>query len=505
MADMIDFGRGVSADLLTEDKPLAGCVDGEAVIVVRHAGVLSALAGKCTHLGAPLETGLVCDGELRCPWHHARFALSTGEAVGAPAFEPLVRFEVTEQDGTVRVSAKLNTKPSVEAAPHIGRVVIVGGGAAGHACAEMLARLGAGASVVLLSSDDDAPYDRTFCSKQYLAGKKTREETMLSLPGSDREAAPTIRTGCEVSAIDTHERSLTTADGEVIKFDVLILAMGAEPIIPDFAGNDRDDALVLRTLADADALIERSGSAAKAIVLGSSYVGLEVAASLTGRGLSVTVVAQGDVPLEQTAGQQIGGYLRSLHEDKGVVFHMGREVTQWDGSKATLDDGTVLEGDLLVMGTGVKPRTALCQAAGLTIAGKDDGGGLEVDAGLQTSSAGIYAIGDMANVPDPRLGHRIRVEHWVVAQRMGQWLARRLLGEVKGDYADTPFFWSGHYDTSLRYVGHVASPEDQDIDGDVSAGDFTATFREDGEEQAVMTCGRDLVALKAEAAMDRRA
>ena len=505
MSEINDFGQGVSADLLVEGKPIAGSVDGKPIVVVRHASGLSALAGKCTHLGAPLEKGLICDGELRCPWHHARFSLATGEAVGAPAFEPLARYMVVEEDHTVRVTSEQDPVPAIEAAPSIGRIVIVGGGAAGHACAEMLARHGAGASVTLLSSDADAPYDRTLCSKQYLAGKKTRDEAMLPEPGLGRGTKPTIRLGCEISAIDTHNRSVTLADGETIAFDKLILATGAEPVVPDFTGSDRDDAYVVRTLVDTDALIEHAGYARRAIVLGSSYIGLEVAASLTGRGLSVTVVADGEIPLEKTAGSEIGKFIRSLHEDKGVVFHMGREVTQWDGSAATLDDGTVIEGDLLVMGTGVQPRIALCEAAGLTIAGKEEGGGVAVDGQLQTSSGGIYAIGDIASVPDPRLAHKIRVEHWVVAQRMGQWLARHLLGVVEGDYHDTPFFWSGHYGTSLRYVGHVASPDDQDIDGEVTAGDFTATFREDGQEQAVMTCGRDLAALKAEAAMDQRA
>lgn len=489
-----NLADGIAASDLGDDAMIAGRVGDEDVVLLRSGGRLCALSGTCPHAGAPLAEGLVVDGTLRCPWHHARFDCATGEAVGAPAFGALDRFAVSEEDGVIRVGAKLPVPQPVAAANQPGRIVIVGGGAAGHACAEMLARHGAGSAVTLLSDDADAPYDRTACSKQYLAGKVGRDEIALPVP-----QGVVVRLATDVEGIDAAGRFVQVAGGESIAYDRLVLATGAEPLVPPFDGADRANVHVVRTLADADALVARATEGKRALVIGSSYIGLEVAASLIGRKLEVTVVADADVPLAKTAGPEVGSMIRRLHESKGVTFKAGRTVRAWDGNAATLDDGSRVEADLIVAGTGVRPRVELARAAGLALAEEDNGGGIAVDATLRTSDPAIFAIGDVANVPDPRLGHAIRVEHWVVAQHMGQWLARHLLGLVDGDYGDVPFFWSGHYDVSLRYVGHVASPEERHIDGDIAAKDFAVSFEEEGKRQALLTCGRDREALIFEA------
>ncbi|MES3151572.1 FAD-dependent oxidoreductase [Sphingomonas faeni] len=498
----IDLGKGMSAADLHEDTPIAGSFGGEDIIVVRHGGKVCAFAGKCTHQGAPLETGLVIDGTVRCPWHHARFSLDDGEAVSAPAFTPLDRFTVVEEDGVVTVTGKDEQSRPAPSARSIGKVVIVGGGAAGHACADMLARSGLGGDVTILSDDADAPYDRTAVSKDYLAGDAERDDTALPEPGLGRGPAPKVRTGVAVASIDVEGHAVITADQDRVPYDILVLATGATPITPDTV-KAADNVFVLRTLADADALKAAAKDAKRAIVLGASFIGLEAAASLTQAGLAVTMITRDSVPLAKVAGPEVGKFVQALHEDKGVTFHLDRELTQFDGHTATLDDGTTVDGDLLVVGVGVEPRIDLAKAAGLTLAGKDAGGGVAVDAQLRTSAAGIYAIGDIASYPDPRLGHPIRVEHWVHAQRQGQWLARSLLGGVTGSYGDKPFFWTGQYDTSLHYVGHVAKPDDRRIEGDVATGDFAVFLKENGKDQAVMTCGdRDEIALEKEAAWD---
>ncbi len=498
----IDLGKGMPAANLHDDKPLAGSFGGEDVILVRHGGKVCAFAGKCTHQGAPLETGMVIDGTVRCPWHHARFSLEDGEAVSAPAFAPLDKFTVVEEGGVVIVTGKEARTHTTPSARSIGKVVIVGGGAAGHACADMLARSGIGGDVTILSDDADAPYDRTAVSKDYLAGDAERDETALPEPGLGRGPAPQVMTRGAVASIDVEGRAVITADRARMPYDVLVLATGATPIALDTVSS-AENVFVLRTLADADALKAAAKDAQRAIVLGASFIGLEAAASLTQAGLAVTVIARDSVPLAKVAGPEVGKFVQGLHEKKGVTFHLDSELAQFDGRIATLDDGTTIEGDLLVVGIGVEPRIDLAKAAGLTIADKDAGGGVAVDAKLQTSAAGIYAIGDIASYPDPRLGHPIRVEHWVHAQRQGQWLARSLLGTVTGGYGDTPFFWTGQYDASLHYVGHVAKPDDRRIEGDVAAGDFAVFLKEDGKEQAVMTCGdHDEIALEKEAAWD---
>lgn len=495
-----DLTGGIDAAELAEGTIVSGTLGGEDVVIVRHQGRVCALSGVCTHLQAPLGDGIVVDGTIRCPWHHARFDVTTGEAVGAPAFAPLDRFEVVEADGRVRIAgpAPAAGRSADRPLPDPGRIVIVGGGGAGHGCAEMLARHGAGRFVTLIEQEDEAPYDRTFCSKQYLAGKAERDDTALPpLPDV------TLRRGTRVSAIDRAGKTLRLGDGTTLGYDTLILATGADPVMPDFYGADRSDVHVLRTLGDADRLIAASAGAARAIILGSSYIGLEVAASLIARGMEVAVVADTALPLEGTAGPEVGAMVRDLHQSKGVTFHPDRRIARWDGTAAMLDDGTRVAGDLVVAGIGARPRLELAQAAGLRMADKGEGGGVTVDGALRTSDPAIHAIGDIASVPDPRLGHAIRVEHWVVAQRMGQWLARHLLGQETGDYTDVPFFWSGHYDLSLRYVGHVGAPDDRTIDGEVAAQDFAVRFREDGREQALLTAGRDRLSLEQEAAWEQ--
>ena len=500
MADNPTLASFSIADL-SDDAPMEVEIEGKNAIVVRHGGKVCVVGGTCPHLGAPLKDGLVVDGEIRCPWHHARFSLETGEAVGAPAFDPITSYEAVEEAGVVRVVAKRDSaKVDAEGASNadLGRVVVIGAGGAGYAFAELLTRRGAGGSLTVLSEDDDAPYDRTFCSKQYLSGDKARADAALPALGGAN-----VRTGLRVAAIDAAANEVELAGGERLGFDFLVLALGAEAAVPDFTGADRPDAYTLRSMADADALIAAAEQGKRAVIVGASYIGLEVAAALTKRGLTVEVAGRGEQPLEGTAGVEIGKAVRALHEDKGVTFHMGCEITAWDGETATLDNGDTVPADFLVLGTGAKPRLDLAKAAGLTIADKDAGGGVLVDASLRTSQPNIFAIGDIASVPDPRLGHPIRVEHWVVAQRMGQWLARHLLGETDAEYGEVPFFWSGHYDANLRYVGHVASPDDRRIEGDVSEHDVAVHYREEDKEQALLTWGRDLAALKAEAEWNR--
>lgn len=499
-----DFAAGIPSDDLKPDTILAGEFDGKAVVLVRQGGRVRALSGECTHLGAGLEQGIVAADELRCPWHHARFAIETGEAVGAPAIEPLSCYAVAEEDGVIRVTGKASTdtQASQKLEPDQRRVVIVGGGAAGHACADVFERSGQGDQVLILSADADAPYDRTFCSKQYLAGKKEREDCMLPSSAGPATASVELRTGITVTGIDTQTKTVYTANGQTISYETLILAMEAEPIVPDIDGFDHDNVHVLRTLADADALIAAAKEAKSVAVMGASFIGLEVAASLRQRKLPVTVIAKDDVPLAAVLGEEVGRFVRGLHEDKGVAFQLRRTIASYDGATATLDDGSTVDADLLVLGAGVKPRTELAEKAGIRLATKEEGGGVRVDATLATSADGVFAIGDIASYPDPRLGHAIRVEHWVHAQRQGQYLARRLLGEVKKGFGDTPFFWSGHYDTSLRYVGHSASAKDHRIEGDVDEGEFAVFFRENGEEKALLTCQRDVEALEVEAKWD---
>lgn len=498
-----DFLAGIAASELPDGRTLLGTVNGTKVLLARVRGQVFAVGATCTHLGGPLAKGVLVEGEIRCPWHHARFDVGTGEAVGAPAFEPLARFAVEQRDGRIYVTGRQPDVPPERIAsqrndqPPPERIVIVGGGAAGFACAEMLARGGFGSRVTILSADSDLPYDRTFCSKAYLAGQAERQECMLASADFFGANGPRlVRT--RVQAIDIEARRVVAENGEHHAFDALVIATGAEPRRPELPGSDGAVIHVLRTLADADALIAAAQRGQHAAVMGAGFIGLEVAASLTQRGVEVAVVAPDDVPLARIVGSEIGQMIRSVHELHSVHFRLGRKAVRYADGRLVLDDGSTIEAGFVVAGIGVAPRIELARAAGLQLASDDAGGGIVVNARLETSAPGIFAAGDVANYPDLYSdGRHIRVEHWVHAERQGQHVARVLMGRAD-IYPDIPFFWSAHFDVKLRYLGHATKVGRTEVDGNIAVHDFAARLHDGKGGEAFVSCNRDRSALEEE-------
>jgi NADPH-dependent 2,4-dienoyl-CoA reductase/sulfur reductase-like enzyme/nitrite reductase/ring-hydroxylating ferredoxin subunit len=493
-----DFTKGVPAADVAEGKMLAGRVGQEAVLIARTQGVLYAIGAECTHYHGPLAEGLIVDGAVRCPWHHACFDLKTGEAKAAPAFDPVACWTVQEQDGKVFVTGKKTTaRPAQKPGGGAKRVVIIGGGAAGFAAAEMLRRRGFEGALALISTDADAPYDRPNCSKDYLAGSAPAEWMPLRDAAFYQDQKIDLKTGSVVERFDPKAKLVHLKDGQSQPYDILMLATGAEPQRPPIPGLDGPNVHLLRTLKDAEALIAAAEKAKRVAVIGASFIGLEAAGSLKQRGLEVHVIAPETIPLEKVMGREIGEWIKSVHEEKGVVFHLGRKVQGYADGKVTLDQGEPITADLVVVGTGVKPRTALAEAAGLEV---DDG--VVVDDHLRTSAEGVYAAGDIARYPDPISGKLIRVEHWVHAERQGQYLAQQILGEDK-PFADPPYFWSLHYEKSVSYSGHAETFDPPQIDGSVEDENATVAYRKNGKLLAVATVGRDLANLEAEEAFER--
>ncbi len=495
-----DLTMGVAASDIPADGMLSGHVGDDAVILARVDGVLVAVSGACTHYSGPLGEGLRVGATVNCPWHHACFDLRTGAALKAPALSPLDRWAVEEDGDRVVVREKLAPAPAPQrkTTNDPRRIVIVGGGAAGFAAAQRLRDLGYAGDLTMLSNDADAPYDRPNVSKDYLAGEADPAWMPLKDEAFYRDNRIDLRLGTQVTALDAKARRLTLRDGGVVDYDVLLLATGAEPNRPTTPGFERGNVHVVRSLADSDALIGAVKVAGAVAIVGSSFIGLEVAASMRQRGIETHVIAPEALPLESKLGPGLGAFVKGLHEAHGVNFHLGRTVKGFDGARLVLDDDSTIDADLVVLGVGVKPRLDLAEAAGLTL-----DKGVVVDAGLRTSDPAIFAAGDIARYPNPVGGDPIRVEHWVVAERQGQVAAANMLG-INEPLAEPPFFWSAHYDVSLRYVGHAESWDRSEVDGSIDDRDAMVSFFKDDKLTAVVTLGRDKAALEAAQAMMAR-
>ena len=522
-----DFKKGFPVANLSDGSMVAGQVDGEDVILARRGDEFFAVGAFCTHYHGPLADGLVVDDTVRCPWHHACFSLRTGEALRAPALDPIACWRVEKAGETVYVREKIQPAAArIEPAPAKptpkGRktakgaksaksakstklakskhaptsVVIVGGGAAGLAAADMLRREGYDGSVTMISADDSAPYDRPNLSKDFLAGKAQDDWIPLRPPDYYRDHQIDLVLNAKVGALDIARRRVELENGKTHEFEALLLATGAEPIKLPIEGAADGQVHYLRTFADSKALVAKAESAKRVVVVGASFIALEVAASMRARNIEVHVVAPEKQPLERVLGPEVGGFIRGLHEAKGVVFHLGETVARMDGRTVTLKAGSTLEADFVVVGVGVRPSVALAEEAGLAM-----DRGISVNEYLETSAPGVFAAGDIARWPDPHSGDWIRAEHWVVAERQGQVAAKNILN-YREPFSAAPFFWSQHYDVAVNYVGHAEKWDSIVIDGKLEEGNFSASYQHGEKTLALATVSRDLESLKEEAAME---
>jgi NADPH-dependent 2,4-dienoyl-CoA reductase/sulfur reductase-like enzyme/nitrite reductase/ring-hydroxylating ferredoxin subunit len=491
-----NFETGCEIGNVPDGGMLLGHAFGEAVLVARQGRQLFAIGATCTHYGGPLAKGLMVDCTVRCPWHHARFDLRTGEAIGAPALSDTSCWKI-EQDGhQFFVTGKIDKKPARKPKVSPASVVIVGAGAAGNAAAEMLRREGYDGPVTMITADESLPYDRPNLSKDYLAGTASEEWIPLRSADFYREQKVETFTNTSASAIDTRRRQVTLSDGRSLAYGALLLATGAEPVRLQIPGDDLPHVCYLRTLSDSRRIIEKAKHAKRAVVIGASFIGLEVAASLRERKLEVAVIGKGSLPLEKVLGRELGSLVRETHQANGVQFHFGRTPAAIQDRHVQLDDGTKLDCDLVVVGIGVRPNIAIAEQAGIAT-----DNGVLVDEFLETNVPGIFAAGDIARWPDPRAG-RIRVEHWVVAERQGQTAARNMLG-AREQFVTPPFFWSNHFDLHIHYVGHGSRDDRAVVSGDLKAKNASVIFRAGDKVSAVASVGRDLENLKAELALER--
>ncbi len=492
-----DLSSGVEFGRLVENEPLLGHFDGEPVILVRQGEQVFATGAICTHYGGPLAEGLVAGGTIRCPLHHARFSLRTGEAEGAPALNPLSCFKVRRQDGMVMIEEQKAADFRVACPLNPSSVVIVGAGASGAACADMLRAKGYAGPITLAGDEEPGPVDRPNLSKDFLAGTATEDWIPLRTREYYESIQVELLTGDPAVRISPAEHRVSLRSGRTLSYGSLLLATGAEPRSLSIEGADLPHVCRLRTLADSKAIIAKAERARTCAVIGSGFIGLEVAASLRHRGLQVSIIGQDSVPLGNVLGADLGRFIQKLHEEHGVRFLLNATPRAIGEDRVDLGDEQFVEAELVILGVGVSPRTSLAEAAGIQV-----DNGVIVNETLRANAPDVFAAGDLARYYESVSGEQVRIEHWVTAERQGQAVARSMLG-IGGVFREAPFFWSQHYDVTIAYVGHAASWDNCEVKGDLEKHDACAIYRRNGRTIAVATIGRDRLSLSVEVALEQ--
>ena len=462
---------------LPEGAPVAKKIGKKEFLAVRRGGRVFVCANKCPHYGDPLSNGVTSGNAIICPSHYARFDLASGRVDSAPALDDLATYEVKVEGEEILVGpsrpAPFELKP--RALTEQRTFVIVGGGAAGEAAVEALVRQGFGGRIVLVTAEEHLPYNRTDLSKGFLTGEVQRD--WLQLRGADfySTLGVEVMAGTQAEGLDPARRTLRLDGGRELRYDRLLVATGAGARSLEVPGADLAGCFTLRGRDDAERIIAALADAGRAVIVGAGYIGLEVASALRAKGLEVDVVAPEELPLAPLLGREFGQRIRALHETKGTRFHMGRTVSEVRGEdrvkEVVLSDGSRLAADLVIVGIGAEPRVGWLSGSGLA-----EAGAVPVDGTLRARDPDVFAAGDLALVPEPRLGRSLRFEHWISAQKQGRHAALAMLGRAE-PYREVPFFWSIQCDTSIKYAGAAGAPYDRVVYRGSPAGDsFLAAY-----------------------------
>jgi len=469
-------------------------VDEVKILLARVGDNFHAVSATCPHYGGPLAEGTLCGTRVVCPWHHAAFNVVNGNMEDPPALDSLVSYPLRIDGERIMLSlpegAEDRRMPAMckrDTSADSRQFVIVGAGAAGYVAAQTLREEGFRGSVVMLTREDRAPYDRPNLSKDYLHGHAEPEWMPLRDEEFFKANDITLLLNREVTHVDARSKTITFESGETMDYDALLVATGGAPVRLNIPGSDLKNVCVLRSFADADSIIETAKHCRRAVVVGASFIGMEAASSLRERGLEVTVIAPSEEPFETTLGAEVGALFRRVHESHGVRFKLGNIVYGFEGTHnveaVALDNGELIETDMVVVGVGVRPVTQFLDGVEL-----DQAGAVIVDSRLRAAD-GLFAAGDIASFPDLHAGN-VRIEHWRTAQQQGRTAARNMLGR-NVTFDAVPFFWTRQFDIGLLYVGHVSSWDEIIYRGDVAAQDFLAFYVKDNRVRAVAGMNRD--------------
>ncbi|MEW6144491.1 MAG: FAD-dependent oxidoreductase [Thermodesulfobacteriota bacterium] len=491
-----------------EDDGMKAVVLGDSrdkILICRSGGEFSALSPFCTHYGAPLEEGALSDGRIVCPLHHSCFSAKNGDLLEPPAFDSLAAYELrTEGENlVVTVPDKIEkrrlpglTKPDYKS--DMRKFAIIGGGAAGYSAAQTLRENGFKGRIYIITKENELPYDRPNLSKEYLQGKA--EADWMPLRGRkfyDEHGIDTVL-GREVLKLDVRNKELTLDDGQNLVFDKILIASGGKPLNLDIPGADLGNIFTLRSFGNADEIITAAEKASRAAVIGSSFIGMETAYSLSVLGIDVTVIGKESLPFERTLGKEIGELFMKEHKNLGIAFEMDANVSRFAGDgkveKIIFNDGKEIPADLVLVGIGIVPATGFIEGIE-----PDPDGSLKTDIYLAVAED-VYAAGDIASFPNAVTGVRGRIEHWRTAEQQGKIAALNMLGK-NVPYSSVPFFWTAQAGLELRYVGHARAWDNTITWGNVADKDFITFYISGGKVAAAAGNNRDAEMAAAEELM----
>ncbi len=471
---------------LAEGKITKVMLGSSPVVLIRHGEVVRAFAGECPHAGAPLEDGAICNGRLICPWHKATFAIQDGALVEPPSLYALTRYEVRIDGDRVVISPEPFTAPVPARRRNERIAAIIGSGAAGAAAASALRDQGFDGRVLLIGDEALQPYDRTALSKFVVGGEMAAADVPPLRDKNDWDAMDVEQIDATVTRVDARTRTISFADSSTTTYDTALLATGGLAKRPVLPGIDLQGVRTLRNLSDAAAILAETRKGGSAVIMGSSFIGLEAASALRKRGVNVVVVGPDKVPFARQFGERLGTMFRQLHEANGVSFHLGTEIVRLEGDgrvrQVVLNDGTRLDAASVIVGTGVRPATD-----GVEGVEKADDGGIIVDSGMRAADA-LFVAGDCTRFP--LNGQAVRIEHWRVAQQQARVAVQGMMGRT-AHYDGVPFFWTYHYGKRFEYLGHADRWDELHIDGNPAAQDFVAFQVNDGMVAGVIACGHE--------------
>ncbi|KAM9194363.1 apoptosis-inducing factor 3 isoform 1-T1 [Dugong dugon] len=477
------------------------------VLLVKDNGEFHALGHKCPHYGAPLVKGVLSRGRVRCPWHGACFNISTGDLEDFPGLDSLHKFQVKIEKEKVYVRAskqalqlqrrtKVMAKCISPSAGHSGstNVLIVGTGAAGLVCAETLRQEGFSDRIVLCTLDRHLPYDRPKLSKSL----DTQPEQLALRPKEFfRAYGIEVLTEAQVVTVDVRNKKAVFKDGFKLEYSKLLLAPGSSPKTLSCKGKEVENVFTIRTPEDANRVV-RLARGRNAVIVGAGFLGMEVAAYLTEKAHSVSVVEMEETPFRKFLGERVGRALMKMFENNRVKFYMQTEVLELRAQEGKLKEvvlksSKVVRADVCVVGIGAVPATGFLRQSGICL---DSRGFIPVNKMMQTSVPGVFAAGDAVTFPLAwRNNRKVNIPHWQMAHAQGRVAAQNMLAQ-EAEISTLPYLWTAMFGKSLRYAGYGEGFDDVIIQGDLEELKFVAFYTKGDEVIAVASMNYDPIVSK---------